>query len=177
MRALSPDREEEIRAARNRRRRDWRRRTKAQLLRDLKEFFGIPVQRRPRRQPAPVLRPELPIAISSGDSSDEAGPVPDRQLVVVNLSETLEELPDIDPRPRRATIQQAELRQAHVVLERLSEDLILPQLHVLPATPPSDSPLAIDWNQLEYQLAVFDDQEPRPPQQEIQPPQPPIDFS
>lgn len=87
---------------------------------------------------------------------------------MVDLSETYDELPDLDPRPQRATIQQAALRQAYVLIERLNEDLVVPQLPVLPVAQQPDSPLSIDWNQLEYQLPVFDNQEPQAPQPQIE---------
>lgn len=70
MRDISPIREADVRAARNHRRRERRRRASAQLLHDLKELFGVPIERRHRREPpsAPVL-PQLPIVITSGESS------------------------------------------------------------------------------------------------------------
>ena len=48
MRALSPTCETDVRADRYRRRRDQRRKMKALLLRELKDFFGVPRQHRNR---------------------------------------------------------------------------------------------------------------------------------
>lgn len=103
---------------------------------------------------------------------------PQPAIRVVDLSETLDELPDLDPQPQRATNQQAAVHEAYVVLERLDEDLVMPQLPLLLVTPPPYLMLSIDWNQLDYQLVVFDNQEPQPPQPQIQmqQPQPLIDW-
>ena len=141
IRAVSPIREAENRAACSRRWRDRRRRASAQFLRELKEFLGFPVQRHCRHPVPPAPQPEPPILASSGDSPDEGEHVPDRPDVeAVDLSGTFEELPNLDPLLRRATIQEAALRQAYIVLERLDDDLLLPQLPILPVTPPADLP-------------------------------------
>ena len=76
IRAVSPVREAEVHAACNRRRRDGRRRASAELLRDLKEYFGFLVQRRPVQ---PAQLPELPVEISSEDSSEDEAPVQVKQ--------------------------------------------------------------------------------------------------
>ena len=105
------------RAAGNRCRRDRRMRERAGFIREVKELFGLPIKHRCWRQLTPAPQPELPVVISSGESSDDEAPVPAQPgLVIVDLSRTLEDLPDQDPKPCRVTIQEAALRQAYVVL-------------------------------------------------------------
>ena len=70
-------------------------------------------------------------------------------MVVVDLSESLDELPEIDPRPLQPTLGEATLRQAYVLLERIDAQLPLPQLpERLPTPPPVRGP-DVDWEQLE----------------------------
>ena len=164
MRAISPVREAEGRRERYCRRRETRRRASARVLRSLKEFFGVPVLQRNCRPRRPAPLPEPPIVILSGESFDEEAPAEPR-VVIVDLSETYEELPDLNPAPRRATLQQAALRQAYVVLRRLDDDQALPQLPVLHKAQHQELPLSVDWNQLEYALAEFDYQ----PSQQVEP--------
>lgn len=145
IRALSPICEADIRAAHNRCRRELRRRASTALLRDLKEFFGIPIQRRRRRQlpPAPL---RLPIIVSSADFSDEEVPVPAAPRVEVVDCWTWTCMSC-----RTWTLHHGgpPSRQAYVVLERMDAELPLPQLPLLPVTPPPDPPLEVDWAPLE----------------------------
>ena len=90
-------------------------------------------------------------------------------VYLVDLSQSIDELSDLNPQPRQATIQLSTLRQAYVVLERIDAELPLPQLPVLPTVPPPVQPLEVDLDQLERDLAALDQllPQPQPPQAEI----------
>lgn len=148
IRAISLTREEDLRAARGQRRRDQRRRASAKLLRDLKDFFGVPQlrrQRRPRVLPQ-QQQPEPPIIISSGESSGEEGPVPRGGRGPLQVGRRA---PNLNPPPAPPTIAGAALRQAFVLLERIDGHLPLPQFLARPAAPLVQEPEpATDWEQL-----------------------------
>ena len=121
----------------------------------------------------PPLQQEPPILISSGDSSKEEEPTREQQrIVVVDLSRSVDELPELNPQPAPPTTADAAIRQAVVLLERIDGRLPLPQFPVCPVTlPPPESEPEVDWNELEPNLAVWD----QPPQfQQVAPivPQP-----
>ena len=78
-------------------RRNSRRRACTTLLREMCEYFGLPVPQRIPRAPKPQQpAPEEPIVISSDSSEEEQQePPPAQQVVeVVDLEQTLDELPD-----------------------------------------------------------------------------------
>ena len=105
-------------------------------------------------------------------------------MVEINLAESFDELPDLEPPPRRATIQEVALKQAYVVLHRVDEYRLLPQLPLINVQQQPDPPLEVDWIQVEYELAALDHQplpqqvppQLLPPQFQPQPLQPPIDW-
>ena len=161
--------------------RDRRNRTRAALLRGMREVLGLLPRRRRRQQPPPRADPAAPIVLSS-DTSSENLPLPQQQVVLVDLDSSIETLPDIDSRPQHQLpvqqlvepvsdqsledlditrefpppLQHQVLREAYVLLQRLQ----LPPLQ--PLTPPPERPLTqppvqeVDWVELEGGLAAFD---------------------
>ena len=89
-----------MRAERRRRRRERYLRARALFIREVKQLFGLLIQRRRRRllPPAPVV--ELLIVISSTDSEEDVPPVAAaaQRMEVVDLSVSDEELLDLDLR-------------------------------------------------------------------------------
>ena len=152
-------------------------RAKLSVLRDMRDFFGLPQPQRNRRPPVPQRVEQDPVVIVSSDSSEEDLPAP--VPIVVDLDSSLESLPNIDPcpqlqlpvapledlRPLNITLdfppplQHKTLREAYVLLQHLQ----LPQLQ--PLTPPPEFPpraptppldQAVDWVELEAAVAHFD---------------------
>ena len=120
------------------------------------------------------------MVVLSSDSSAEDLPAPGQ--IVVDLDSSLESLPNIDPRPQfqlpvapledlgrlditldfPPPLQHQTLREAYVLLQRLQ----LPPLQ--PLTPPPEFPpraqsppldQAVDWVELEAEVAHFDGQQ------------------
>lgn len=97
--SISPVREEDFREERRRILRARRRRASAALLHEMCLFFNLTVWRREWRHPVPQrLDPDPPIIIPSDSSGDEEEQPPtDHQVAeVVDLSESFDELPDLN---------------------------------------------------------------------------------
>ena len=112
------------------------------VLRELREFFGLPVPKRQQHPPVPLPQnPNEPIVRSSDTSHDdqqlpEQAPIPDA-VDLVNLAESFDELPDLEPPPQHY-IQPVALRKAFVILERY--DRPLPPQPLQPACPMTPPP-------------------------------------
>ena len=158
--------------------RSRRLRARAAILRDMRQFFGLPQPRReqrvaaqPRADPVP---PVIDLVETSFEDLDQPQQAPPR--VLVELDSSLESLPNIDPRPQWQLLAQplqdlgpldvtAEIapplenqtfREACVLLQRLQA----PPLR--PITPPPELPLLDreqDWVEVEAAVAQFDRQE------------------
>ena len=156
--------------------RDRRLRTRATLLRGMREVLGLPLQHRRRRQPQPQrVDNQVPITLSSDSSAED----PEPQPVLVDLDSSIESLPNIDPCPQfqlpqeplpdlghlnvtaefLQPLQHQTFREAFVLLQRLQ----LPPLQ--PLTPPPELPLqvptpppepTVEWVCLEAAVASFD---------------------
>ena len=139
IRDYCPKREEDRRAVHNRLRHSWRRSASAALLRELREFFGLPMP--PRRQcpvaPQRLIREE-PVVLSSDTSLDdkqpEQAPVPEA-VDLVDLAESFDKLPGLNP-PLQHYIKQASLREAYIILERFDDPLLQPAQPARPLMPP-----------------------------------------
>ena len=158
--------------------RSRRLRARAAILRDMRQFFGLPQPRRvqrvaaqPRADPVPIV---IDLAETSSEDLDQPQQVPPR--VLVELDSSLESLPDIDPRPQwqlpaqqlqdlgpldvtaeiAPPLENQTFREACVLLQRLQA----PPLR--PITPPPELPLLDreqDWVEVEAAVAQFDGQE------------------
>ena len=176
---VSPVRERDRRAERRRLARNRRARADAALLREMKQFLGIPVAPPRRRLQRPQRQPQQPLEIVISDTSEEDVPPPIPQLEVVDLDSSLESLPNIDPRPQWQLPEQplqdlgplnitAELlpplnhqtlREAVVLLQRLQVPPLQtitppPELPPRPLTPPPEQ--AVEWDLVEAGVANFD---------------------
>ena len=175
---ISPVRQRDRRRERRRIERGRRLRARAAILRDMREFFGLPQPRRvqrvaaqPRPDPAP---PVIDLVETSFEDLDQPQLAPPR--VLVELDSSLESLPNIDPRPQwqlpvqplqdlgpldvtaeiAPALQNQTFREACVLLQRLQA----PPLR--PITPPPELPLldqGQDWVEVEAAVANFDGQE------------------
>ena len=177
IRCISPIRAADRTEERRRLERDRRNRARSAVLRDVRDYFGLPQPQRPCR--APVPRQEDPIIVLSSDTSADNLPPP-RQPDVVQLDfdSSIDELPNIDPRPQhQLPVRERLVQPAYVLLERLQLPVEqLPQLQQpqRPQMPPPEVEPEIDWGELEEGLAAFD----APLPQQLGPlpllPQPPL---
>ena len=175
---ISPVRPRDRRRERRRVERSRRLRARAAILRDMRDFFGLPQPRRvqrvaaqPRADPAP---PVIDLVETSFEDLDQPQLTPPR--VLVELDSSLESLPNIDPRPQwqlpvaplrdlgpldvtaecQPPLQHQTLRDACVLLHCLQAPLLRP------ITPPPELPpleREQDWVEVEAAVAHFDGQE------------------
>ena len=158
--------------------RNRRLRARAAILRDMRQFFGLPQPRRVQRVAAQPRADPVPLVIdlveTSSEDLDQPQQAPPRELV--ELDSSLESLPNIDPRPQwqlpaqplqdlgpldvtaeiAPPLENQTFREACVLLQRLQA----PPLR--PITPPPEPPLLDqeqDWVEVEAAVAQFDGQE------------------
>ena len=176
---VSPVRERDRRAERRRLARNRRARADAALLREMKQFLGLPVAPPRRRLPRPQHQPQQPSVVVLSDTSEEDVPPLIPQPEVVDLDLSIESLPNIDPRPQWQLPEQplqdlgplditAELlpqlhhqtlREAVVLLQRLQVPPLQkitppPELPPRDLTPPPEQ--AVEWDVVEAGVANFD---------------------
>ena len=164
--SISPVLPEERRAERNRIRRDRRRRADPAFYRGLLEYCGVPAQPRRRRAPVPRHEDPDPVIVVSSDTSAEDLPPQQlpREVAIMEIDSSVNELPDIDPRPQHQLPLRLHLLQnAYVLLKRLQESF--PQAAPRPLTLLPEVEPEVDWALLEGGLADFD----APWQQQIEP--------
>ena len=181
IRTVSPERATDRRAERRRLARNRSYRARLAVLRDMRNFFGLPQPHRQRRpvQPQQVVVPPV-VVVSSDTSRDETIEEPPPEQPVIDIDSSLESLPNIDPRPEwqlpieplrdlgplnvtqelLPQLQHQTLSEAYVLLQQLQ----LPPLQRI--TPPPELPPRAptpppeeeeQWATLELELARLDD--------------------
>ena len=124
-------------------------RARAAVLRDMRDFFGLPqAQRRQRVQLPRPVQPELVILVSSDTSAEDLPPPPLQQpgFVCGDLDSSLEELPELNiTREFPPPLQHQVLREAYMLLDRLRDPP-----HRPPTPPPEPE---VNWACLEEALA------------------------